>query len=143
MLRSRRFDLPEDHQDSLKLVYDLPSSELLSLAVSLFPRQLDSLDEFLATLSSDDLAIALRACLLLFKVTKGSKVPRAMQLEAMLAVMGRKDSLVNAGTGSGKTVAMLLAVLLDPVSVSLVISPLIRLQINQVSIFHATLQVIC
>ncbi|KAI0069309.1 hypothetical protein BV25DRAFT_1778862, partial [Artomyces pyxidatus] len=75
----------------------------------------------------------LRACLLLFTVTNGAKVPQQMQLESLIPVASRRDSIINAGTGSGKTICMVLAILLDPLSITLVINPLKRLQCTQVS----------
>ena len=65
-------------------------------------------------------------------VTNGKKIPREFQLEAVLALLSGRDSLIDAGTGSGKTLCMVLPALLDPKAVSLVVSPLKRLQILQV-----------
>lgn len=138
-LASQRFDLPESLQAELQHVYELPEKDLLSTARQLLPADaLEALVIYIATLSAHDQAVALRASLLLYVVSKKSKTPRAMQLECVRAMMSRKDCLVTAGTGSGKTIAMLLAVILDPLSITLVVSPLIRLQINQVSIFIST-----
>lgn len=138
-LASQRFDLPESLQAELQHIYELSNTELPSTARRLLPADaLEPLITYSATLSAHDQAVALRASLLLYVVSKRSKLPRAMQLECVRAVMSRKDCLVTAGTGSGKTIAMLLAVLLDPLSITLVVSPLIRLQINQVSISIST-----
>ena len=91
--------------------------------------------EFIENLESPEREIAYKCCLLLYTVTNGEKVPREFQLEATLALLAGRDSLINAGTGSGKTLCMVLLALLDPMSVSLVISPLKRLQILQVNVF--------
>ncbi|KAH9961658.1 hypothetical protein BGW80DRAFT_1125400, partial [Lactifluus volemus] len=48
-----------------------------------------------------------------------------------------QDTLIDAGTGSGKTLCMILPALLDPTAVSLVISPLKRLQVLQVAEFQS------
>jgi superfamily II DNA helicase RecQ len=80
-----------------------------------------------------DEAGLMKYCLLLSKVTNGEKVPREFQLEAALALLTGQDSLIHAATGSGKTLCMVLPALLDPTGVSLVISPLKRLQVLQVS----------
>ena len=74
---------------------------------------------------------ALRACLLIFSVTDGQIVPRQFQLLAGLAALWGKNSIVNAGTGSGKTLSIVIPLLMDPVAVAIVISPLKRLQITQ------------
>lgn len=119
----------------MQSVYDLLDSELSDQAELLMGSHLDGpLKLYLSSLSSVELSVALRACLLLFTITNGTKVPRIMQLQSALAVVAsRKDSLVDSTTGSGKTIAMVLVSLLNPASVTLVISPLKRLQVNQVA----------
>ncbi|KAH9953285.1 hypothetical protein BGW80DRAFT_1192669, partial [Lactifluus volemus] len=72
-------------------------------------------------------------CVLLSTVTNGEKIPREFQLKAVLALLFGQDTLIDAGTGSGKTLCMILPALLDPTAMSLVISPLKRLQVLQVS----------
>lgn len=89
--------------------------------------------EFIDNLDAHGREAAYKCCLLLHTVTSGKKIPREFQLEATLALLAGRDCLINAGTGSGKTLCMVLPALLDPTSVSLVISPLKRLQILQVS----------
>jgi ATP-dependent helicase YprA (DUF1998 family) len=62
-----------------------------------------------------------------------------MQLRAILATYNGSDSLVNAGTGSGKTLPIALNLLLDdPLDngISLTILPLKWLQVMQVKILH-------
>lgn len=88
--------------------------------------------EFLACLNSKDKLHALRACLITFLVTKGRIVPRAFQLEASLATVHQRDSIVIAGMGSGKTLCFLIPILLHPESISVTVSPLKRLQVTQV-----------
>ena len=53
-----------------------------------------------------------RCCLLLSAATEGKKLPRLFQLEATLAILSGRDSLINAGTGSGKTLCVVLPALL-------------------------------
>ncbi|KAI0046676.1 P-loop containing nucleoside triphosphate hydrolase protein, partial [Auriscalpium vulgare] len=127
----------EAHRARIQAVYDLPDSDLWQYATQLIGSRLEPLDSFLHTLAPSDLAKALRACLLLWTVTNGEKVPRQMQLESVIPVCSRRDSLVNAGTGSGKTICMVLAILLQIGATCLVINPLRRLQINQVAEFAA------
>lgn len=74
---------------------------------------------------------ALRACLLVFSVTDGRIVPRQFQLSAGLAAFRGKNSIVNAGTGSGKTLSMAIPLLMDPAAIAIIISPLKRLQTTQ------------
>ncbi|KAF8258172.1 hypothetical protein EI94DRAFT_1490098, partial [Lactarius quietus] len=60
-----------------------------------------------------------------------TQVPREMQLRAVLANQCARDCLVSAGTGSGKTLPIVLSVLLDDLDknlVTLTLSPLKQLQ---------------
>src|SRR6266700_1310126 len=62
-----------------------------------------------------------------------------MQLKAVLADRHGKDSLVSAGTGSGKTLPMALNILLDDLAknhVTLTLSPLKQLQVTQMDDFN-------
>jgi len=126
--------LPDAVQEKMQTIYDVPSPDLLVHAEAILQDHLDPLRSFLAALSpvGNELPFALRAMLLLYTVTNGAKIPRQMQLKSLFPVMARLDSIINAGTGSGKTICMVLPVLLDPGTITLIISPLKRLQINQV-----------
>jgi hypothetical protein len=73
----------------------------------------------------------LRACLLIFSVTDGRVIPRRFQLEAGLAAYCGKNTIINAGTGSGKTLSMAIPLLMDLEAIGLIISPLKRLQSTQ------------
>lgn len=90
-------------------------------------------ETFLEKLDASEQDAVYKCSLLLSAVTNGKKVPREFQLKAVLALLSRQDCLINTGTGSGKTLCMVLPALLDPTMVSLVVSPLKRLQILQVS----------
>ena len=74
---------------------------------------------------------ALRACLLVFAVTDGCIFPRQFQLRAGLAAYEGKNTIVNAGTGSGKTLSMAVPLLMNPDAVGIIVSPLKRLQSTQ------------
>ena len=89
-------------------------------------------NEYLATLSNTDKLDALRACLILHRMTSSAIVSRVFQLQASLALLNGKDTIVTAGTGCGKTLCQLIPMLLRPGSVSITISPLKRLQVTQV-----------
>jgi ATP-dependent helicase YprA (DUF1998 family) len=111
-----------------------PGDEILSLLDNVIdPTRLPL--QYLAGLANEDRITAARASLLAWAVTRGTQVPRELQLRACLATYHGQDSLLNAGTGSGKTLPIALNLLLDDPSkngLSLTISPLKRLQITQV-----------
>lgn len=78
--------------------------------------------------------IALRACLMCWTASLSKLVPREMQLQHVIGDRTGQNTLVSAGTGSGKTLPMALCILLDDPEenkVTLTLSPLKRLQITQ------------
>eukprot|EP00918_Siedleckia_nematoides_P076063 GHVU01166399.1.p1 GENE.GHVU01166399.1~~GHVU01166399.1.p1 ORF type:complete len:154 (-),score=9.33 GHVU01166399.1:423-884(-) len=83
---------------------------------------------------SKEQILAIRLSLLVYHTTKGREIPKIFQLEAALASI-QQNSLIVAGTGSGKTHIMALLMLLehsDSTRVFVTISPLKRLQATQV-----------
>jgi len=128
----------DELRDRMQEVYDMPlaSADLLAHAEASY-KIISICYNFLISFppNGNEIALVLRAILLLYTVTASAKVLRRMQLESLLPVMANLNSLVNAGTGSGKDICMVLPVLLDPTSITLVISPLKRLQMNQVCPF--------
>ena len=67
-------------------------------------------------------------------------MPREMQLRAVLTDRHRKDALIAAGTGSGKTLPIALNILLDDPAkklVTITFSPLKRLQVTQENDFNS------
>ena len=95
---------------------------------------------FLDLLNEKDRSLCYRAILLCWAVTAATQVPREMQLKAVLADQHGKDSLVSAGTGSGKTLPIALNILLDDPAknhVTLTLSPLKRLQVTQMNDFNS------
>ncbi|KAF8549728.1 hypothetical protein OG21DRAFT_1369605, partial [Imleria badia] len=69
----------------------------------------------------------LQACLIVSFLTEGRVVPCVFQIQASLEVLHRRDCVVIAGTGSGKTLCLLIPLLLRPETISITISPLKRL----------------
>ncbi|KAG2044373.1 hypothetical protein BDR03DRAFT_850377 [Suillus americanus] len=59
-------------------------------------------------------------------------VPQQFQLEAVLATLNGQDTIITAGTGSGKTLCIIIPILLCPGTISMTISPLKHLQATQV-----------
>ena len=95
---------------------------------STIPAQLAPLDSFWEPYTDDELAIGLRACLLTWEASGEKIVPNEFQLKATIATMSGQDSLIDVGTGYGKTLCMIIPCLLDPASTSIIVSPLKRLQ---------------
>ncbi|KAJ7827770.1 P-loop containing nucleoside triphosphate hydrolase protein [Mycena olivaceomarginata] len=67
----------------------------------------------------------------MFYASKYTIVPHQYQLETMNALEDGHDILVDSGTGSGKTLCMIIPNLMHPHTISITISPLKRLQIMQ------------
>jgi replicative superfamily II helicase len=110
----------------LKISYDL------SIPIELAPPT-----SFWKSYTDEKLAIGLRACLTMWVASKKKIVPKEFQLTTTIALMSGQDTLVDVGTGYGKTLCMILPCLLDsPGTVSIVISPLKRLQVVQVLEFE-------
>ncbi len=112
----------------LKSFRDLPLDKLKLTYLDLIPANLAPPDSFWASYNNVKLAIGLQACLAVWEASKKKIVPNEFQLKATIAMMSGQDSLIDAGTGSGKTLCMIIPCLLAPESTSVVISPLKRLQ---------------
>lgn len=87
--------------------------------------------QWISSLDPEPHLDALRACLLVFSVSDGRVIPRKFQLTAGLAAFRQKHAIINAGTGSGKTLSMVIPLLMDPEAVAIIVSPLKRLQTAQ------------
>ncbi|KAJ7799009.1 hypothetical protein B0H14DRAFT_2617425 [Mycena olivaceomarginata] len=108
----------------------LPLSETALTAFRALPQT------FIATLTSSKRLIALDAFLHLDFASKGTKTPSELQIRAAIAVRQRKDLVVRSGTGTGKTIAMILPVLMLPKdAVVITISPQHLIQDNHVAEF--------
>ena len=123
-------------QKALQEIRNLPAA-LLKIAFDiLIPTDRAPPATFWAPYNDDERNIGLRACLLLWTVTDTKLVPREFQLEATIAIMSGRDSLIDVGTGYGKTLCMIIPCLLDPESLAVIFSPLKRLQVVQVLEFE-------
>ena len=134
MATTGSFDVPT-LSSRLDEIRALSSSEIHFLFSQVIPSTLVPMD-YLRILNPKDLTTSYRVTLLAWVATAGTEVPREMQLRAFLATHNGHDSLVNAGTGSGKTLPIALNLLLDNPAdafISLTISPLKHLQITQES----------
>ena len=95
------------------------------------PSELAQPTSFWKSYSDKKLAIGFRACLAIWVASGKKIVPNEFQLTATISLMSGQDTLVDVGTGYGKTLCMIILCLLDSPG-SIVISPLKRLQAVQV-----------
>ena len=121
----------------VELVNRAPLETLTQLASASINDRLPH--EFIATLNDEEKRDATRACLLVSILTYGRVVPRVFQLQASITMLCRQDSVIIAGTGSGKTLCLLIPILLRPKSISITISLLKRLQTTQISVLSPVL----
>ena len=88
--------------------------------------------EYIQTLPHHDNIDALRGCLTVYRVTSCAIVPRVFQVQASLAMLDRRHTIITAVPGSGRTLCQLIPMFLRPDTLSITISPLKRLQITLV-----------
>ena len=106
--------------DALKLAYQESIPSELELAPP---------TSFWKSYGDEKLAVGLRACLATWSISGKKIVPNEFQLTATISLISGQDTLVDVGTGYGKTLCMIIPCLLDsPGSIYIVISPLKRLQ---------------
>ena len=125
-----------EHAEELKRLRELSAEQVRAEFAANIPQELAPSSSFWGSYNAVEVTTGLRACLLLWAATSGRLVPREFQLQATISLMFGTDCLVDVGTGYGKTICMILPCLLDPVSISMVVSPLKRLQILQVREFE-------
>ena len=106
-------------------------NEVVVKAVDDCMRQLQI--ELCRTLSKVEQWDVVRAFNIMDNLTGGKKLPRLFQTMTMLSILNQRHTVIRAGTGSGKTIAMALAMLVRPTSVYITIAPLLALQLQHVS----------
>ncbi|KAJ7496356.1 hypothetical protein FB451DRAFT_1385766 [Mycena latifolia] len=87
--------------------------------------------DYINSLDERHKTISLRASLLVYFASKCRIVPRQYQLGANNGLEDGLEVAVDSGTGSGKTLCLIIPNLLHPDTTSITISPLKRLQILQ------------
>ncbi|EDR03067.1 uncharacterized protein LACBIDRAFT_307656 [Laccaria bicolor S238N-H82] len=109
---------------ALQEIRDLPVALLKPAFDVLIPADHAPTAAFWAPYTDKERSIGMRACLLIWTITDFKFVPWEFQLEATIAIMTGKDSLVDVSTGYGKTLCMIIPCLLDPENLSMIFSPL-------------------
>ncbi len=122
--------------EKLERLRNLPKERVQAEFELTIPPELAPSALFWAPYTQDQKITGYRACLLLWEVSSGRLVPREFQLQSTIALTSGKDCLVDVGTGYGKTICMILPCLLFPKTISMVVSPLKRLQALQVREFE-------
>lgn len=89
---------------------------------------INGLDD-LSTISDDDLKSALTEA----TKTRTGLTPRDYQLDAAISLGRRRDTIMHAGTGRGKSLIMVMLCFLIPTLISVMVSPLNALEESQVS----------
>ena len=82
--------------------------------------------------AADKIDASVRACLVIHAMTSDKIMSRSFQLQAPLALLHGFDTLITAGTGSGKTLCLLIPILPQPGSTSITVLPLKHLLSTQV-----------
>ena len=139
--------VPQDPQILMDhLVAAVHSADLATLYLlartAIKPDQLPP-NEFLNHISEIQQANVLRGCLLVHVLSRGTKVPREFQLDATLGPLDGHDVIVSSATGSGKTMIMILLLLLRPKEHTILIVPLKRLQQAQVGCIQCNVVPLC
>jgi len=100
---------------------------------ALFPRLHSNIlpsDTFLDALSLENASTVKRACLVTFALARHI-ILKEWQLATTLDILAGRDTILNASTGAGKTMLIVLPMLLRPGSISITVSPLKRLMTSQ------------
>jgi ATP-dependent helicase YprA (DUF1998 family) len=109
----------------IQCIREATLEQLQNVAGNLIPVELMPSATFIDALSAHEKTEALRvkACLIIFVLSRSSKVPRQFQLIASLATLAGRDSMITSATGSGKTLCILIPMLLRPDKIFILISP--------------------
>jgi hypothetical protein len=92
----------------LEAIRKTPIESLRNTVKDVIPLQLMPSVEFIHSLTTNEQEDVLRACLMIFILSNGKMVPRQFQLVGALATLAGRDSKVILGTGTGKTLIMVL-----------------------------------
>src|ERR1700683_2215807 len=93
---------------------EIPLEQLQAMVGELVPLKLMPSANFIHALSPNERTDVLRACLIVFVLSKSTMVPRQLQLQAALVEQAGFDSTLISGTGSRKTLTMTIPHILRP-----------------------------
>jgi superfamily II DNA/RNA helicase len=98
-------------QDLLQDIHNSPLYNLESLAAECLPSDVLP-NNYLNSLVAEHKTVTLRVCLIVRIISKYRIIPHQYQLEATHGLEDCRDVLVNSGTGSGKTLCLIIPDLL-------------------------------
>jgi superfamily II DNA helicase RecQ len=119
----------EDQRILRHLLLGLSDNHIDNLISQLDTHILPS-ETFLGGLSLQHVSAVKRVCLIAFTLNR-RVVLREWQLLGTLDILAGHDTILNASTGAGKTMLIILPMLLRPGSISITVSPLKRLMASQ------------
>jgi hypothetical protein len=119
----------------LQYLQELQDEFMHSAYHQLVPEEHQILVKFWLQYNTKQQAIGLHTSLLLWVQSGHQDLPWEFQLKATIGIMSEQDSLIDVGTGAGKTLCMILPCLLTPTTMAVVFSPLKHLQVVQVLTF--------
>ena len=117
--------------------HKIPISEAASRSLTLLA------PAFVMRLTPEQQDIVFEAFFRLDYLSQGLKVPRPFQLDFTLALRDGRDVVLRAGTGYGKTITMVLPIILSRGQVAITISPLKLLQETQVCALKLPVMMLC
>ena len=129
-------DGPPGINNEFPLIRTMALDDLTALFLELIPADLQPTEDFLRPLLDHETRAVCLACILVFLISRGTVVPRRFQLEAVLGSLAG-DGIIAAGTGSGKTLIMIILLLLRPADLCILIVPLKRLQLAHLEAFNS------
>jgi hypothetical protein len=132
-------EITPEHIESLSNYYSSLSNPELELELDFLeiPPSLLLPPDFLDSLDEHSHRQALIMCVICWKVSNSRIFPRQYQIEASLATLNGRDSIVDVGTGKGKTLCSILPSFVRPNDLAIVVSPLCRLQKLQLEEFRS------
>src|ERR1700683_2103587 len=92
----------------IQCIREATLEQLQNVTGDLIPLEMMPSATFINALSAHEKTEALKACLIIFILSRSSKVPRQFQLIASLATLAGRDSMVTSATRSSKTLCILI-----------------------------------
>ena len=122
-------------KSEVEQILALRLTELEIEAAPIIPQHRLPSKDFIRALNVKQKTDVLHGCLLVYFLSNGKAVLHDFQLQTCLGPLAGRDTVLCLGTGSGKTLVLILLLLLRPNDISLLVVPLKWLQLVQVNSF--------